>query len=278
VWKSWPPAGKRRGEWWQKTWPIIGPEAGFVWIPRCRRSALVLLLATLPLHGCVWRGGATEHYLGPVLFRYTPSQEDKPAINQVVALGVLGEGGRQWGLSLGVVERTTVSPQFIGGTEPGATPDSPRWSTPLNPLRSPAAGRWHLSPFYLRVHGVQPPGLLARRLYGFQLVAGPEARAASLGEVTMGYDRYEVVSIPAQDKDAKEQEDTYSVLGIFAVSYGNPWTMEPLVLRQFFATGRAARQAVANSSFQRYFGRKTGEIILEAEREIERQREKERAR
>jgi hypothetical protein len=97
-------------------------------------------------------------------------------------------------------------------------------------------------------------------------------------EVTMGYDRYEVVSIPAQDKDAKEQEDTYSVLGIFAVSYGNPWTMEPLVLRQFFATGRAARQAVANSSFQRYFGRKTGEIILEAEREIERQREKERAR
>jgi hypothetical protein len=185
VWKSWPPAGKRRGEWWQKTWPIIGPEAGFVWIPRCRRSALVLLLATLPLHGCVWRGGATEHYLGPVLFRYTPSQEDKPAINQVVALGVLGEGGRQWGLSLGVVERTTVSPQFIGGTEPGATPDSPRWSTPLNPLRSPAAGRWHLSPFYLRVDGVQPPGLLARRLYGLQLLAGPEARAASFGMMSL---------------------------------------------------------------------------------------------
>ncbi len=42
-------------------------------------------------------------------------------------------------------------------------------------------------------------------------------------------------------------------------------------------SGRS-RQAAANPSFQRYFGRKTGEIIPEADREIERQREKERAR
>jgi hypothetical protein len=97
-------------------------------------------------------------------------------------------------------------------------------------------------------------------------------------EVTMGYDRYEVVSIPAQDKDAKEQEDTYSVLGIFAVTYGNPWTLEPLILRQFFATGRAAQKAAENPGFQRYFGRKTGEIILEAEREMKEQQAKERAR
>jgi hypothetical protein len=97
-------------------------------------------------------------------------------------------------------------------------------------------------------------------------------------EVTMGYDRYEVLSIPAQNQDAKEQEDTYSVLGIFAVSYGNPWTFEPLILRQFFATGRAAQQAAGNPGFQRYFGRKTGEIILEGEGEIKRQRDKERER
>jgi hypothetical protein len=95
-------------------------------------------------------------------------------------------------------------------------------------------------------------------------------------EVTMGYDRYEVVSIPAQDTDATKDMDTYSVLGIFAVSYGNPWTLEPLVLRQFFATGRAAKKAAANRDFQQYFGRKTGEIILDAEREIK--QEKERAR
>jgi hypothetical protein len=93
-------------------------------------------------------------------------------------------------------------------------------------------------------------------------------------EVTMGYDRYEVVSIPAQAKDAQGSEDTYSVLGIFAVSYGNPGT-EPLVLRQFFATGRAARQAAANPGFQQYFGHKTGEIIRRAEQEIKQQQDKE---
>jgi hypothetical protein len=44
-----------------------------------------------------------------------------------------------------------------------------------------------------------------------------------------------------------------------------------LVLRQFFATGRAAQKAAEHPGFQRYFGRKTGEIILEAEREMEQQ-------
>ena len=58
-------------------------------------------------------------------------------------------------------------------------------------------------------------------------------------EVTMGYDRYEVASIPAVKEDAVQEgaaktagKDTYSVLGIFSVSYGNPFSTEPLVLRQ----------------------------------------------
>jgi hypothetical protein len=87
-------------------------------------------------------------------------------------------------------------------------------------------------------------------------------------EVTMGYDRYELASIPSKGKDSKEDEaDAYSVLGIFGVSYGNPWT-EALVLRQFFATGWAARKAGADPRFQQYFGRKTGEIILRGEQEM----------
>ena len=149
------------------------------------RSVLVLLIATLTLHGCAWRSGAAEHYLGPVLFRYSPSLEDRPAISQVVAMGVFGEGGRQWGLSLGVVARITISPRLLDGTEPVATPNSPRWSTPLNPLGSPVPGRWNFSPFYLRVDRVQLPGLVARRLYGLQLVAGPEIHAVSLGMTSL---------------------------------------------------------------------------------------------
>jgi hypothetical protein len=93
-------------------------------------------------------------------------------------------------------------------------------------------------------------------------------------DVTMGYDRYEIVSIPAQNKDSEDfsgNEDTYSVLAVFAVSYGNPWT-EPLILRQFFATGWAARKAAEDPRFQRYFGHKTGQIIQNAEQEIKAQK------
>jgi hypothetical protein len=157
--------------------------AEFVSNPRDLRSALLLLLVTLPLYGCAWRSGAAEYYFGPVLFRYSPPLEDRPAISQVTAIGVFGEAGRQWGLSLGVVARTTISPRLIGSTESGATPNSPRWSTPLNPLGAPVPGRWNFSLLYLRVDGMQPPGPLARQLYGLQLVAGPEVRAASLGRI-----------------------------------------------------------------------------------------------
>ena len=92
-------------------------------------------------------------------------------------------------------------------------------------------------------------------------------------DVTMGYDRYEVVSIPAQNVDAKKDADTYSVLGIFSVSYGSPWA-EPLVLRQFFATGWAAKNVADDARFQKFFGHKSGEILQQSEREIQAQRTK----
>jgi hypothetical protein len=98
-------------------------------------------------------------------------------------------------------------------------------------------------------------------------------RPDQLIELTLGYDRLELASIPAKEADArKDAEDTYSVLGIFSFAYGNPWGDEPLVIRQFFATGWAARHAAENPDFQRFFGRKTGEIVREAEREIDARR------
>jgi hypothetical protein len=99
-------------------------------------------------------------------------------------------------------------------------------------------------------------------------------RADQTVEVTMGYDRYEIASIPTEMHDAEQtsKKDTYSVLGIFSVSYGNPWTGEPLVLRQFFATGWAARGAALKPAFQQFFGHKTGEIINQGDQEIQRQR------
>src|SRR5260370_33531190 len=86
-------------------------------------------------------------------------------------------------------------------------------------------------------------------------------RADQTIDVSLGYDRVEVVTIPAIEENATDQQDTYSVLGLFSVQYGNPWKDEPLKLDQFFATGLAARKAANTPGFQQLFGTKTRQII-----------------
>lgn len=80
-------------------------------------------------------------------------------------------------------------------------------------------------------------------------------------DVSLGYDRAEVASIPApKNEDAKKDEDTYALVGIFDVNYGNPWTLKPLTLHQFFATGWAAHEAANNHQLQEFFGRKAADL------------------
>lgn len=87
--------------------------------------------------------------------------------------------------------------------------------------------------------------------------------------VTMGYQRAEMASIPVAGEgvsendrgnptpDADNTHDAYSVLGRFSVKYGDPWKKGPndgLRLKQFFATGMAARKAAQTPEMQRKFG------------------------
>ncbi len=92
-------------------------------------------------------------------------------------------------------------------------------------------------------------------------------RADQTVDVSLGYDRAEIASIPAPKKaDAKldseghAESDTYSVLGTFRVKYGNPFRDAPLVLHQLFATGSAARAAARDPSMQAFFGGQAHEI------------------
>jgi hypothetical protein len=151
---------------------------------RVHVRALAILLACLAAGGCAWRTGAAEHYVGPVLFRYSAPADDGPATSQVVAIGVLGEIGRQVGISLGVIDRIAVSPRDRSSPDAGDPGASAAWSTPLSPLPAPGPGRWNASLVYQRVTGAGEPALVVRNLYGVQLVTGPEARAASLGVVS----------------------------------------------------------------------------------------------
>jgi hypothetical protein len=88
-------------------------------------------------------------------------------------------------------------------------------------------------------------------------------RADQMIDVTFGYDRVELASVPApRDADAViGKQDTYSVLGIFSVSYGNPFSGEPLRVDQFLATGQAAKRAAGTPGIKDLFGRRTREIL-----------------
>jgi hypothetical protein len=81
-------------------------------------------------------------------------------------------------------------------------------------------------------------------------------------EMTIGYDRAEVVVIPVpQDaKDATDTKDTYAVIGTFQVKHGNPFAGGALIIHQFFATGRAAIRAAQDPKFQEIFGTAAGDI------------------
>jgi len=101
-------------------------------------------------------------------------------------------------------------------------------------------------------------------------------RADQSIDVSLGYDRVEVASIPvARDKNEQDatqsltgaetgNSDAYSVLGSFKVKYGNPFNIlheQPFELDQFFATGIAARRAAELPAVQEAFGRKAGTIV-----------------
>ena len=100
-------------------------------------------------------------------------------------------------------------------------------------------------------------------------------RADRTVEVTLGYQRAEVVSIPACREDegvdpaeshcfADGKEDTYTVLGTFHVNQGNPFTMEPIEIQQVFATGMAAQNASNNPAIAKIFYDSTTKVAEEA--------------
>ena len=98
-------------------------------------------------------------------------------------------------------------------------------------------------------------------------------------EMTLGYDRAEVIVIPTYTtrdnerlaKDATATSDTYSVLGTFQVTHGNPFANQALIIHQFFATGRAAAVAAQKPGFQEIFGSEAGLIYKRGKEEAARQ-------
>lgn len=142
------------------------------------------LLLTLLLSACVLKTRDTEHYLGPVMFRYAAPPKGNAYVGQVVRLGLSTEVGRSWGVSLGMSERIAVTPLVSSAEKKNQIINHSRWLMPLSFFQTPTAGEWNFSLLYLRVE--REPGIffISRTIYGAEIVVGEEANAFSVGTVS----------------------------------------------------------------------------------------------
>ena len=148
-----------------------------------RLRGFVCLLAMLA-SACSWRSGGVEHYVGPVLFRYSAPPKGHAYVGQVIRLGIAAEAGTDWGIAVGAAERIAVLPVAFKEGQTKPKDELFRWLTPLNPVTSPSADDWHFSLIYLRVE--RPPSgfFISRSIYGAELVVGKETNAISMGAVS----------------------------------------------------------------------------------------------
>jgi hypothetical protein len=144
-------------------------------------SAIRLFFLGLMLAvGCAWRSGETEHYLGPMLFRFSDPSNQNANISQVRAFGLLTEIGSRWGLTIGYAERVAVIPRYMNESSGG----NPIWSKPLSLFGPPTPDRWNMSLLYLRGTRVSIPRLVGRYVVGGQALIAREMNGVSIGVVS----------------------------------------------------------------------------------------------
>lgn len=127
--------------------------------------------------GCAWRTDRADHVLGPAFYRFKHSASGRVVAVQSVHAPLLLEGGRQWGVSVGAMQRLALVPERrIQDTE------GRQVSAPLRLLwNRPQPGRWQFSLLYSRIPLGQSPVFLQRRSLGITASIGAEERALSLG-------------------------------------------------------------------------------------------------
>ena len=134
-------------------------------------------LVLLPfISGCVWRTAQADHLVGPGFYRMNRTALGQADVVQTLHVPLLLEGGRQWGISLGLVRRDAVVPGHPGPTATvAATPP------PHGILTSTEPGKWHFTPIYFRAPLRETPLFIRRTVVGAQGVGGVEQNAFSIG-------------------------------------------------------------------------------------------------
>jgi len=155
-----------------------------------RKHLLDLLLVEVIIlfvgNGCAWRMGRSEHYLGPTFFCSSEQDNKRENVVQVRQVGVFGEGGRQWGIGIGVSDWLAATPQVLGEAEVHTNNKEmgPSGGTSFRLLSPLVIGRWNLSLLYLRREKDIDPSFVRRATYGAMVLVGREVNAMSVGIIT----------------------------------------------------------------------------------------------
>lgn len=146
------------------TWGVLAKACAFI-------SAVCLL------SGCAWRTTRADHLLGPAMYRYAEPSAERATAFQSLHFPLLVEGGHQWGISVGGIQRFALAPARMDFTNSLTS----EMEMPRGWLIDPKPGRWRWSWFYLRAPVRHPPEFIWRRLVGIHGGVGRETRAITLG-------------------------------------------------------------------------------------------------
>lgn len=141
----------------------------------------VWLLLALPLAGCAWRTDQADHVFGPTVYRFRGTSPGNSAVFQTFHAPLLLEGGRQWGLSVGGVQRLAL----VAKRGEAETALQNAGEPPRGWLIHPAPDHWRFSLFYLRAPLHEPPVFIRRSVLGATGGAGMEERTLSFGYSSM---------------------------------------------------------------------------------------------
>lgn len=142
------------------------------------KTRYLFLLLVVFINGCVLHGSYSDHYFGPVFFRYSAPPISKAYVDQIFHFGILAEVGKTCGLTLGVLDRVEVSP-ILGDVYKKTENNS--WQVSQFFSEKPPPNQWNFSLLYLRVDRANKGFFIDRTIKGVEILVGKEHNLLNIG-------------------------------------------------------------------------------------------------
>lgn len=143
---------------------------------------VLLLCVFIILSGCSVHTERGTYHFGPLLYRYQTPEEGNAYVYQTRSFPFWLEGGSQWGIGIGMQERSIMMPIIHkNGSEENLKETELDFQRSLNLLGDSKPGRWNMSLFYLRSNYRSEEKFLVHKIYGSRVSGGKDVNAFTAG-------------------------------------------------------------------------------------------------